>query len=75
MPGSNIDNYAHVGGFAGGFAIAWFAGTPMRSTQMKEAAWRVAAGACLFVTAWCFWLMYHNFHSPYQMQQLFPGGR
>lgn len=75
MPGSNIDNYAHVGGFAGGFVIAWFSGTPMRSTQMKEAVWRVAAGACLFVTAACFWLMYHNFHSPYQMQQLFPGGR
>lgn len=71
MPGANIDNYAHVGGFAGGFAVAWFAGTPMRSTQTREAAWRVAAGACVLATAWCFWLMYRSFPSPEELRQIF----
>jgi rhomboid protease GluP len=71
MPNANIDNYAHVGGFAGGFAVAWLAGTPMRSSQMREAAWRVAAGACVLVTAWCFWLMYRNFPSPAELRQIF----
>ena len=71
LPGSQIDNYAHIGGFAGGFAVAWFAGTPMRSTHTREAAWRIAAGACVLVTVWCFWLMYRNFPSPEELRQLF----
>lgn len=71
MPGSQIDNYAHIGGFIGGFAVAWFAGTPLRSTHAKESAWRVAAAACVLLTAWCFWLMYRNFPSPQELQQLF----
>ncbi len=68
MPGSSIDNYAHIGGFAAGFAVAWFAGTPMRSTRTKEAAWRVAAAFCVLVTAWCFWLMYSHYQSPELLQ-------
>jgi rhomboid protease GluP len=69
--GSHIDNYAHIGGFAGGFAVAWFAGTPVRSTRTKESVWKVAAAACVLVTAWCFWLMYRNFPSPEQLRELF----
>jgi rhomboid protease GluP len=69
--GSNIDNYAHIGGFAGGFAVAWFAGTPRLLATPRETLWRVAAGACVFVTALCFWLMYRNFPSPEQLRQLF----
>ena len=71
LPGSQIDNYAHIGGFAGGFAIAWFAGTPMRSTPTRETAWRIAGAACVLLTAWCFWLMYRNFPSPEELRQLF----
>jgi rhomboid protease GluP len=69
-PGANIDNYAHIGGFAGGFALAWLAGNPSRSTQMREAAWRVAAAACVLVTFYCFWLMYHYFNSPAQLREM-----
>lgn len=69
--GSQIDNWAHIGGFACGCAVAWFAGTPIRSTQAREAAWRVAAGACVLLTAWSFWLMYHNFPTAEELRQLF----
>jgi len=64
LPGSQIDNYAHIGGFLGGFAVAWFAGTPLRSSEARETMWRVAAGICVLVTVYCFWLMYLNFHVP-----------
>jgi membrane associated rhomboid family serine protease len=74
MPGANIDNFAHVGGFAGGFAVAWLAGTPVRSTQAREAAWRIAGAACVFLTAYSFWLMYRNFPSPEELRQLFQSG-
>ncbi len=69
--GSDIDNYAHIGGFAGGFAVAWFAGTPRLTTSARETAWRVAAGACVVATVVCFWLMYRNFPSPEELRQLF----
>jgi rhomboid protease GluP len=68
MPGSSVDNWAHIGGFAGGFAVAYLAGTPVRSTATRETMWRVAAAACLLLTAWCFWLMYRNFPTPEQLQ-------
>src|SRR5580704_6322346 len=47
MPGSQIDNYAHIGGFAGGFAVVYIAGSPVRSTAAREGAWRVAAAGCV----------------------------
>jgi len=68
---AQIDNYAHIGGFAGGFAVAWFAGTPRLAAPAREAAWRYAAGACVLITVWCFWLMYRNFPSPEELRQLF----
>jgi rhomboid protease GluP len=68
---AQIDNYAHIGGFAGGFAVAWFAGTPRLTATAREMAWRYAAGACVLITAWCFWLMYRNFPSPAELRQLF----
>jgi rhomboid protease GluP len=71
LPGSQIDNFAHIGGFAGGFVVAWFGGTPLRSTHAREAAWRVAAAACVLVTIYCFWLMYRNFPTPQELRQLF----
>ena len=63
MPGSSVDNWAHIGGLAGGFAVAYVAGTPMRSTPAREGLWRVLAAVCLIVTVYCFWLMYRNFPS------------
>ncbi len=68
LPGSQVDNWAHIGGFAGGFAIAYIAGTPIRSTRAREALWRVIAALCVLITVYCFWLMYHNFPTADQLQ-------
>jgi rhomboid protease GluP len=73
-PGSHVDNWAHIGGFAGGFVVAYIAGTPLRSNQARETAWRVAAGACLVLTVCSFWLMYHNYPTPEQWRELFQQG-
>ena len=62
--GFGVDNWAHIGGLLGGFAIAWVAGTPVRSTHAKEAGWRAAAGVCLAITVLCFFLMYRAFPPP-----------
>ena len=67
--GFNVDNWAHIGGFAAGFVIAYGAGTPLRSTHAREGAWRVAAAVCLLLTVYSFWLMYRNFPSPDQLRQ------
>jgi rhomboid protease GluP len=69
--GGQIDNWAHIGGFAAGFGVAYLAGTPVRSSQVRETAWRVAASVCVLLTAWCFWLMYRNFPSAEELRQLF----
>ena len=65
-----IDNYAHIGGFIGGFAVAYVAGTPIHSTRAKDAAWRAAAAICILITVYCFWLMYQNFPTPSQLQSM-----
>ena len=49
----NVDNAAHLGGFAGGFVVAYLAGTPGVS-EAKENFWRLAAGLSLAATAWAF---------------------
>jgi rhomboid protease GluP len=53
---SQTDNSAHVGGFAGGFAIAYIAGTP-RYSKAVEQLWRGAAGVALAATAAAFFFM------------------
>jgi len=68
LPGSQVDNWAHIGGFAAGFAVAYIAGTPVRSSRSREAMWRAAAAVCVLITVYCFWLMYHNFPTPDQLQ-------
>jgi rhomboid protease GluP len=68
--GSGVDNYAHIGGFAAGFAVAWLGGTPVRSTRARETAWRIAAVACVLATVYCFWLMYHFYNSPEQLREM-----
>jgi rhomboid protease GluP len=73
LPGMSVDNRAHIGGFLAGLAVAWFAGSPLRSTAAREAGWRAAAAFCLLVTAYSFWLMYSHFPKPEQLQELFRG--
>ncbi len=56
LPG--VDNTAHLGGLAAGFAIGYLAGMPGPVRSSGEQAWRVAAGACLLITGYCFYQMY-----------------
>jgi rhomboid protease GluP len=56
-----VDNAAHVGGIAGGFAVGYLAGTPGFS-QPAERFWRLASGVAIAATALAFaqmflWLM------------------
>ena len=62
LPGLNIDNAAHLGGLAGGFAVAYVAGTPGFS-QGVENFWRVAAGVSLAATGWAFFEMFMHLTS------------
>jgi rhomboid protease GluP len=60
LPFFSIDNAAHVGGLATGFAVARIAGLP-RAVARTEQIWRVASYACLGLTALCFVKMYLAF--------------
>lgn len=57
LPLFAIDNAAHLGGIAGGFVIAYIAGTPGFS-QAIERIWQVAATISLGVTAYAFIQMF-----------------
>jgi rhomboid protease GluP len=54
---SGVDNAAHIGGLAGGFVIAYLAGTPGFSDAMEN-FWRLAAGISLAATGWAFFEMF-----------------
>ncbi len=56
LPG--INNTAHVGGLAAGFAAAYFAGLPGRDQSATEQFWRAAALGCVLVTVYCFFQLY-----------------
>lgn len=56
LPG--IDNAAHIGGLASGFAAAWIVGQPRRADSPVERVWLVAAWTCILITAYCFLKMY-----------------
>jgi rhomboid protease GluP len=60
MPG-NTDNAAHVGGLAAGFGIAYLSGIQRYEGSPVEKLWKVAAGACVLLTAACFLEMYFSF--------------
>jgi rhomboid protease GluP len=51
--GINIDNAAHMGGLAGGFALGFVAGRPGYSLAI-ERIWQVAAAICIIFTAYAF---------------------
>lgn len=54
LPGLHIDNAAHLGGLAGGFAVAYVAGLPGILRSAAERIWDVASWVCLAVTAYSF---------------------
>jgi len=58
LPMFHIDNAAHIGGLAAGFGVAYVAGLPNIVTTGQERFWRMAAIACLALTAFCFLEMY-----------------
>jgi rhomboid protease GluP len=68
IPGFNVDNWAHIGGLAAGFAIGYAAGTPLPSSPAREGMWRVLAALCLLLTAWSFFLVYRNFPAANQLR-------
>jgi len=57
LPFFNIDTAAHIGGLAGGFAIAWLMDTPGTVARWTDTLWRILAGVCLTLTALSFGLM------------------
>ena len=53
-----VDNAAHIGGLAGGFATAYVAGTPRLVQDWREKFWRYASYACIALTIFAFLKMY-----------------
>jgi rhomboid protease GluP len=58
MFGLNVDFWAHVGGFSGGFIAGWLASTPRARMMWKEPLLRVLAGVSIAVTAVAFGMLY-----------------
>jgi rhomboid protease GluP len=56
---SSTDNAAHIGGVAGGFAIAYVAGTP-RLVGATERFWQLAGWAAIALTALAFGFMFRS---------------
>jgi rhomboid protease GluP len=53
LPGFAVDNAAHLGGLAGGFVMAYIAGTPTMSRAV-ERFWQVVAVLCVLITLYAF---------------------
>jgi rhomboid protease GluP len=56
--GLNVDLWAHVGGFSGGFIVGWLASTPRARMMWKEPLLKALAGVCIAVTVVAFGMMY-----------------
>ena len=56
---ASTDNAAHIGGVAGGFVIAYLAGTP-RLTGSTERFWQFAGWAAIALTVISFGLMFRS---------------
>ena len=65
---SGIDNWAHIGGIVGGFAIAFVAGTPVRASRSSDSVWKVLAFFCVLLTIYSFYLAYRAFPTPDQLR-------
>jgi rhomboid protease GluP len=57
LPFFNIDTAAHIGGLAGGFALAWLMDAPRASARWADTFWRAAASVCVALTVLSFGLM------------------
>lgn len=57
LPIFNIDTAAHIGGLAGGFALAWVMDTPTLVPRWTDTLWRAAAGVSVALTLLSFALM------------------
>jgi rhomboid protease GluP len=57
LPFFAIDNAAHIGGLAGGFAMAYIAGTP-GLLPARERVWQIVAGLAVAITAVSFIQMF-----------------
>jgi len=66
--GLGTDNWAHIGGLAGGFVVGYIAGTPVPGRRRQEALWQALGGAAVLVTALCFLMVYLNFIPPDQLR-------
>ena len=66
MPGLRIDNAAHLGGLATGFALAYIADTPKLIDRPVEKFWRGAAVVSVAVTVLSFLRAYSGPTSPFQ---------
>jgi len=64
IPGFSVDNWAHIGGLAAGFAVGYLAETPVRAAAAKEGLWRALGAVCVLLTVVSFVLMYMNFPTP-----------
>ena len=51
----HVDNSAHIGGLAAGFAIGYVAGTPR---VRGEGLWKALAALCVALVVFAFWNMY-----------------
>jgi rhomboid protease GluP len=63
LPIFSVDNAAHLGGLAAGFAVAWLAGLPRQQNGWREPFWRGVSYLCLALTALSFLQMYLAFAS------------
>lgn len=63
LPFFRIDNAAHIGGLAGGFAAAYVARLPGEHGPIAEKLWSVAAAICAALTALAFLQMFLWFSS------------
>ncbi|HUS04920.1 MAG TPA: rhomboid family intramembrane serine protease [Bryobacteraceae bacterium] len=61
FPGFRVDNAAHLGGLAAGFAVAYVAGTPRLTATLQEKAWSAAAVVCVLATVLSFAMMFLRF--------------
>ena len=57
LPGLNVDMAAHIGGLAGGFALAWIMDTPGAAPRWTDTLWRAGAAISLALTLVSFALM------------------
>jgi rhomboid protease GluP len=65
--GFGTDNWAHIGGLAGGFVIGYVAGTPGARSD-REQIWKGLAVGAVAITAYSFLMVYLHFPTPDQLK-------